>query len=385
MALLYNYLFDDDRYARPGALRFRHWSFFWGGPEKRFDYDQNSLNEHLYWQMVENGYLGIACEPNCIFQICNQPAILGFRLHDLLTGGSVAEQVTRGYEQAWRQFGRLDENGHYNMMLSQDSKTVRPNALKAPWVDAWCGALMNMWNREFVHANYPRQVRDLIVPGKDGSLSVRSAPVMEVMGQTVVNDTCDFGWVAVWASEMGDAETLRGLLMHADRYMGPTWRDGGLYYPRNDVETDADGNRTVVEPLTGNVLLGYARLNIPDGLWHLYNEPWDRWHFTEPALTHVAPDLDVSQAFFDRERRTLTFTITRRGDRAGNGVVHLRNVTEPAAWSVDTGERRISRGGPRQPLGGGFELSRDGDRVALRCPPDGPYTIAVTLDGESRS
>jgi hypothetical protein len=52
MALVYHYLFDDDRYAKPGALSFRHWSFFWGGEEKRFDYDESSLNDHIYWQMV---------------------------------------------------------------------------------------------------------------------------------------------------------------------------------------------------------------------------------------------------------------------------------------------------------------------------------------------
>ena len=34
MALIYNYLFDDDRYALPGALTFRYWSYFWGGEEK---------------------------------------------------------------------------------------------------------------------------------------------------------------------------------------------------------------------------------------------------------------------------------------------------------------------------------------------------------------
>ena len=102
MALLYNYLFNDSRYAQPAALTFRFWSYFWGGEEKRFEYDQNSLNDHIYWQMVQSGYLGVACEPNCVFQICNQPAILGFRMHDLINGGSIAEEVTRSYEQAWK-------------------------------------------------------------------------------------------------------------------------------------------------------------------------------------------------------------------------------------------------------------------------------------------
>jgi hypothetical protein len=98
MALLHDYLFDSDRYAAAESLTFRHWSYFWGGAEKRFAYDRDSLNEHIYWQMIENGYLGVACEPNCVFQICNQPAILGFRLHDLITGGSRATEVVAGYE-----------------------------------------------------------------------------------------------------------------------------------------------------------------------------------------------------------------------------------------------------------------------------------------------
>ena len=363
MVLLYHYLFDDDRYAKPGALSFRHWSFFWGGEEKRFDYDENSLNEHIYWQMVENGYLGVACEPNCIFQICNQPAILGFRMHDLVYGGSVAAEVTRGYEQAWREFGRLDADGHYNMMVLADSRTVLPNDAKTPWVDAWCGTLMNMWNRDFVREHYPRQVRDLVVPGPDGTLSVRSTPPREVMGQRVVADSCDFGWVATWASEMGDVETLDGLLAHADRYMAPTWRSGGLHYPRDDAETDAEGNRTLVEPLTGNVLLGYARLNVPDGLWKLYNEPWDRARFDEPTLADVSPDVDLAEASFDRTRRALTFTIRRRDDRKGDGIVTLRNVDESARWDLPPG----------------CELSREAGGLAVRTAHGGFRTVVAML------
>lgn len=35
----------------------------------------------------------------------------------------------------------------------------------------------------------------------------------------------------------------------------------------NDAETDAAGNRVEMEPMTGNMWLGYARLDVPDGLW----------------------------------------------------------------------------------------------------------------------
>lgn len=386
MALMYNYLFDDDRYAQPDALTFEHWSFFWGGEPKRYAYDQNSLNEHVYWQMVESGYLGVACEPNCTFQICNQPAILGFRLHDLLTGQDIAAEVTRSYEQAWSQFGRLDSTGHYNMMLAQDSRVVLPNASTAAWVDAWCGTLMNMWNTDFVHAHYPEQVKDLLIDGADGTKSVRPAEKVEVMGQTLVNDTCDFGWVATWASEMGDAATLNGLLAHADRYMNPTWRDGGLYYPRNDSACDESGNRTEVEPFTGNVLLGYARLNVPDGMWKLYNQPWSPGHFTEPALTGVAGDIAVSQARFAPAAGTLTFRIQRHADRRGDGSILLGNVATGEQWLLreNGGVVATGRAGgsitPRLESGvQGIEIDHVDDGIKIRIPAGAPRTFELEV------
>jgi hypothetical protein len=295
-ALLYQYAFRDDRYARPGAITFRHWSYFWGGEAKAFAYDADSLNEHVYWLMAESGFLGVACEPNCIFQICNQPAILGFRLHDLIHGGSRAQDVVRSYEAAWADFGRTSLDGRFVVMLAGDTQEVRPNRLAAPWVDAWTGALMNMWNREFVHAVYPAQVEGLVIAREDGTLSLRIPERPPVMGQRIVSDDCDFGWAAAWMSELGDEPRLQGLLAHADRYMQPQWADNGLYYPRNDQVQDAFGNRTLVEPHTGNVLLAYARLNVPDGLWRLYNEPLDDRFHSWPALVEVGRAIELHTA-----------------------------------------------------------------------------------------
>jgi hypothetical protein len=345
LALLYHVLFDDAHYARPGALTFEYWSYFWGGDGHRFEYDQHSLNEHLYWKMVESGYLGIACEPNCIFQICNQPAILGFRMHDLLTGGDRASEVTRSYEQAWAQFGRLGDNGHYHVMLSQDTHAVRPNAARAPWVDAWCGALMNMWNGDFVRAHYPRQLAELLSRDADGSLSVRSAPRPPVNGHAVLNDDSDFGWVAAWASEMGDGETLRGLLRHADRHMAPRWRDGGLYYPRNDVAENAGGHRSLVEPMTGNVLLGYARLNVRDGLRGIYAGPWQAGHFDEPAIVEAGPGVDVLQARFDRASGVLSLTLHARFDRQrADAWVVVGRMPRQRRWTLFFDEAQVAHG-----------------------------------------
>ena len=387
MASLYNYLFGDDRYAAPGALTFKYWSFFWGGGERRFEYDQNSLNEHIYWQMVESGYLGVACEPNCVFQICNQPAILGFRMHDLVNDGSRAAEVTDAYQKAWAQFGRLDSKGHYNMMMSQDTRAVRENMGPSPWVDAWCGTLMNMWNRDFVHEHYPSQIRDWTIEGIDGAISVRSADRPEIMGQKVVNDDSDFGWAATWASEMGDAETLRGLLAHAERFMDPTWRNGGFYFPRNDTLEDGHGNRTLVEPMTGNVLLGYASLNVPDGLWRLYNEPWEPDHHTNPALVRVDEEVDVLQAHFDAASRELRFKLKPcAGGRGLGSKVVIGRLSNHGSWVLTCSGSTVARGveGRVDWSSGGLDVQATEDGVELSSPP-GSSSFVMRFESSPRA
>jgi hypothetical protein len=330
-ALLFHYLFRDDRYARRGAITFRHWSYFWGGEAREFAYDENTLNEHVYWLMAESGFLGVACEPNCIFQICNQPAILGFRLHDLITGGTRADDVVRAYEAAWTEFGRTSEDGHFLVMVSGDTRSPRPNKLLSPWVDAWTGALMNMWNRDFVRKHYPGQRDALVTTDPTGAKSIHVPRRPEVMGEAIVSDDCDFGWVTAWAAELGDRETLDGLLRHADHHMAPTWRDGGFYYPRNDTPEDPFGNRTLVEPHTGNVLLGYARLNIPDGLHRLYTEPLDDHFFSRPALTAVGAGVAVHRACWP-DARISSFDLSAAwpGDRS----VALGRISGLRGWQL---------------------------------------------------
>lgn len=95
---------------------------------------------------------------------------------------------------------------------------------------------------------------------------------------------------------MGDSESRDGVLAYADAFMNPSWSNGGLYYPRNDELTGADGERTVLDPFSGNAALGLARLNTEDGFWSLYNEPWDAAHFAEPAIVEVDRNIDISRA-----------------------------------------------------------------------------------------
>ena len=322
MALLYHYLFDDDRYARDGALTLTLRPLFWGKGPSHFVYDENSLNEHIYWEMVENGYLGVACEPNCIFQICNQVPILGFRLHDMIYGGDRAREVTDGYRQAWSEFGIVTETDHYNVFVLEKEHTVVGKA--SAWSDFWAGALMHAWNPGLTEAAYPKQRDCWVLPGPDGTLWVDQAK-SSAFAANGLPSSLDFGWAAVCASEMGDERTLQGLLAFADKYLHRSWDKGGLFHRRHDIMYDEEGRLTGVDPHTGNALLPYARLNIPGGLRKLYEGAWDKTHFSEPAIVDIGGRFDLAAAAYDRQRNSLEWVAVPIG-KTGAVRIEISNL-----------------------------------------------------------
>jgi hypothetical protein len=95
-----------------------------------------------------------------------------------------------------------------------------------------------------------------------------------------------FGYVIKWVSEVGDESTLSGLLNHADRYLQPTWANGGLYYSPNPAKCDQDGNWVEVDPFTGNGAIGYAQLNVLNGQRKMWTDPWT------PEQVRKAPFVD---------------------------------------------------------------------------------------------
>jgi len=72
MVSLYSMLFDDDKFDKESAITF-HWNpIFWGMGDETFSYTRSSLRETIIADMERNNWLGVCCEPNCIFVVCNQ-------------------------------------------------------------------------------------------------------------------------------------------------------------------------------------------------------------------------------------------------------------------------------------------------------------------------
>jgi hypothetical protein len=378
MALLYHYLFQDARYAAPGALTFSVNPLFWALGGKHFSYDERSLNEHLYWNMVERGYLGIACEPNCVFQVCNQIPILGFRFHDMVYGGSLAKEVTDGYVRAWSEFGILNDAGHFNMMVQEKERRLISPPNGAPWTDFWTASMMHAWNPEFVEEHYPRQLAKWSIEARAGTLAITpSAPLAP--GSAAPPSARDFGWAAVCAAEVGDSETLALLLAYADQFLQPAWRDGGYFYPRRD-DTPAEAELpTAMDPHTGNALLSYARLNVPHGLRKLYEDPWKtRAHFDEPALVEMSHALDVRSAWFEVDSSRLTLALGPLPGQAPMATLSIANCWNRGDWTLLIDGVQVASGDTRNVTGHtGINLRRADNALLIELSVDRLLTMTV--------
>lgn len=72
MTSLYAMLFDSDEYEQSGSLTFRWDPLFWGLGSEDFVYDTAKLQQAILRQMEENDWVGVCCEPNAVFVVCNQ-------------------------------------------------------------------------------------------------------------------------------------------------------------------------------------------------------------------------------------------------------------------------------------------------------------------------
>jgi hypothetical protein len=386
MAAVYDYLFDDDKYEQPGALKFRpsfegvfevgSWADLMQSTTAS-EYDLESLNDIIYWQMVANGYMGVACEPNLVFTTCNQFPVWGFRWHDVRKGTDRAGEVIAGHEQAWQRYG-----GYQPGRLS-------PNAWRPKQDDflltttTWGYWALTAWNGDYVRSMYELwkagTLRRLaeggieIIPNSQAT-AARDAFEAGQAPPPVDRATADLrtagvvGWASMLMAEVGDPD-LEALLDHVDAHMQPTWERGGLFYPRNDRLYDDDGHFVAVQPTAGNGNYGYSRLTVENGLADLFGTPLTREHFESPQLTGANRDLDVLRARWLDDRGALVLTVRPWGDPVPDAALSLTNVVGRGDWSVSIDGVEIGASDDR--------LQTIDDRLELHLPVQRAVDVVV--------
>lgn len=72
MISLYTMLFHDYRYDETDSILFDWNPIFYGMGRENYGYTRSSLQEAILKEMERENWMGVCCEPNMIFIICNQ-------------------------------------------------------------------------------------------------------------------------------------------------------------------------------------------------------------------------------------------------------------------------------------------------------------------------
>jgi hypothetical protein len=333
MVGMYHALFNDARYDLPGALTFIH-NTVWRGLEldaQRFVYDAPKLASVVMACVTKGAGLGCECEPNAIFILCNQPAILGLMFHDQTHGADLAAQAIARFRKGWSKVGGwLRPSGSF--VAFRHTKQEYINPMEAPNIDGFTGAWMNAWNREEVHRLYPGQRDRWIKQLPDGTACVVLGDEVSFLG------TSDYGAMLIYASELGDRTTLEALLAYADKRLNPVVEYGTLHYPRQDRPAAENGDPIFMNRFTGNALIAYARLNVHNGMWMLCNQPFDAEHFAEPFVSGIDyPGTCVTRASFDRKKRALVVSLKAGPASQLRTEFQVEHLDPAQCWMISDG------------------------------------------------
>ena len=237
MINLYQSLYGERKWDAPGSIVLK-----WDDATK-FTYDNRTLQDAMFLQLINNPVPGIECEPNAIFPACNTHPMLGWLLYDRMHG-------TRYYAAAQPLFDRFFADQFINPKTKQLGAFY---LLKQGWTfsawnprygnsmdplirkmvdaganfdssgnDGWVATFMHGWNPKVVESLYPYMKKDQVRMNADGSATLKN--------DSLTPDAY-YGFFLALAAEVGDTAVRDGLLKSVDRMFAPTWKDGTYHYP----------------------------------------------------------------------------------------------------------------------------------------------------------
>lgn len=397
VAALYAYLFDDPKYERIGSMKFDGFQGNGFGATVA-EYSLSTLNDLIYWQMVESGYMGVACQPNEVFVTCNQFPLWGLKWQDSRTGGSRADETAAGHFKAWERFGayKRGEETPFLWMAAQNkiSPARVPGSndeipgrfyVASPW-SYWA---LHAANQDYAQSTYDYVTAAALDRDEDGSLVIinekemtadgkrygrgakvlagERAPGVRHYSERDSRHAGIWGWFSLILSEGGDPR-LPEILDYVDRNMNPTWKDGGLYYPRNE-HTWVDGKFVGVTPLSGNANFAYARLNRKDGLNKLYFADWAKTRLAQPNLAEVSRYIDIARAVFLPDCNVLVITARpAHGDAGGPARFEFANVhSRGQGWRLEIDGVEVASGGKEVNETDAPMARFEGDMLVVEC------------------
>ena len=121
-------------------------------------------------------------------------------------------------------------------------------------------------------------------------------------------------------------------------------------------------SKTSVGPVTGNVLVSFARINPKDGLWEIYNRPWEKSHFAGPFISDVdyLEACSVTQAVFDSAKEALIVTLIAGPVESSTVSFTVRQLETAKTYELIKDEKSLGNISKKDPLPPGTLWQGDG-------------------------
>jgi hypothetical protein len=206
-------------------------------------------------------------------------------------------------------------------------------------------------DREMAHRFYEVAKHGYLVDEADGTAHMVAAPGRTKDIPYITAQTLSL------AHELGDTEVVKKMRAHVEAHYEPTWdREAGEFYY-------LFGLREQYPRGQYNAKLMVSEVAGPGAWWRLFNEP-NLKKFEEPTVCGVDyPRMGLSQAYYDRQQRTLvlrTYPIAQSAIGSPTSF-RVKNLAQAGACTV------LADGAPY----GGWAVH------------EGELEIATTIDGRS--
>jgi len=379
---LYQTLYNDRKWDAPGSIVFR-----WDDTTK-FVYDNKSLQEVMFLQMMDNKVPGIECEPNAIFPACNTHPMLSWLLYDKMHGTRYFAAAHPLFDEFFKKdfinpqtkelgafylvkqgFVFSGWNPRYGNKMDPMIKEMVKNGanFSSSGNDGWIGTFMHAWNPKLIEQLYPFMKKAHVTMHPDGSVTLNN--------DSLTPDAY-YAFFATLAAEVGDEAVRKGLLISMDRMFAPVSQDGTYHYPFVDkagsinlaaddsekkpgsaVKRPAPGKGLVmvskgvlVKGHHGDVnnmrtfpqhsdlsdrLIGLARALPKGGLWAIHNKPFDVAHFAAPYVTGINDaKLPLKRAIYDGTKKALIVSTLQASGVASDQEMTVKNLKKSVAYQL---------------------------------------------------
>ncbi|VUC35447.1 unnamed protein product [Clonostachys rosea] len=337
MVSLNTMLFNDDKFNKGGALEFNWCPVFWGMGPERFTYTRTSLQAAIVKEMERENWLGVCCEPNSIFIVCNQFPLIAIRYNDIRDGTSSSTTILGKYRAAWTQKGMLQDNGLY--IDSFSPKQDRKRRARDVGFTAWAAAFLNSWNPASANNAYKTIIGSIPLDSASLDDAYETFAIKELMpGATTHLHKPVLGYTSMMISEAGDPSTLERLLSLVDKKFTATWDEGGLFY----TSSSGSGSCYVdMDRFTGNAAIAYARLNVPQGQRKMYEHPWGNEHFANhPFVDNIdlSSGVDFLRGIWDEIEKALVVTLRSYDGKTKRVKPHFSGFTKGSYCTYQNGK-----------------------------------------------